>query len=156
MKQAQKGDRVIIHFIGRIQDGTIFDSTREENGCSDDEHSIEPGPVELTIGDNEFFSQIEEGLIGMTAGEKKTVEIPADDAFGKYDEENIFTLTRDQIPEDFTPEEGQELELQAEDSDESEIVKVLSVTDEEITFDANHPFTGQDLTYEVELLEVLA
>ena len=83
------------------------------------------------------------------------VTIPADDAFGEYNEENIFTLTRDQIPEDFIPEEGQELELQAEDSDESEIVKVLSVTDEEITFDANHPFTGQDLNYEIELLEVL-
>lgn len=155
MKQAQKGDRVSIHFIGRLEDGTIFDSTREEDNCGDEEHSLEPGPVELRIGDEEFFSQIEEGLIGMAVGDTKVVTIPADDAFGEYDEGNVFTLSRDQIPEDFTPEEGQELELQAEDSDESEIVKVLAVSDTEITFDANHPFTGQNLTYEIELLELL-
>lgn len=160
MSQAKKGDRVSIHFIGRLQDGTIFDSTHEMeplegDSCETEEHSIEPGPVELLIGDNEFFTQIEDGIIGMKAGDKKTVAIPADDAFGEHDDENIFSLTLDQIPEDFKPVVGEELELTSDESDESEVVTVIAISDTEITFDANHPFTGQDLTYEIELLEIL-
>ncbi|OQY22743.1 MAG: peptidylprolyl isomerase [Desulfobacteraceae bacterium 4572_35.2] len=160
MSQAKKGDRVSIHFIGRLQDGTIFDSTHEMepaegDSCENEEHNIEPGPVELLIGDNEFFTQIEDGIIGMKVGDKKTVAIPADDAFGEHDDENIFSLTLDQIPEDFKPVVGEELELTSDENDESEVVTVIAISDTEITFDANHPFTGQDLTYEIELLEIL-
>lgn len=160
MSQAKQGDRVSIHFIGRLQDGTIFDSTHEmeapeEDSCASEDHAIEPGPVELLIGGNEFFTQIEEGIIGMKAGDKKTVAIPADDAFGEQDDDNIFTLTLDQMPEDFKPVVGQELELTADDDGESEVVTVVAITETEVTFDANHPFTGQDLTYEIELLEIL-
>jgi len=160
MSQAKQGDRVSIHFIGRLQDGTIFDSTHEmealeDDSCGGEDHAIEPGPVELLIGGNEFFSQIEDGIVGMKVGEKKTVPIPADDAFGEHDDDNIFTLSLDQIPEDFKPVVGQELELTADDGGESEVVTVIAVTDTEVTFDANHPFTGQDLTYEIELLEIL-
>jgi peptidylprolyl isomerase len=161
MAQVKKGDRVLIHFVGKLQDGTIFDTTREDELCTEegsacDEHTIESGPVELVIGDNEFFTQIENALLEMGVGEKKTVLIPADDAFGTYDDGNIFTIGLDQIPEDFTPTVGQELELTAEDSEESEIVTVRAVTDTEVTFDANHPFSGQDLEYEIELLDILA
>jgi peptidylprolyl isomerase len=60
------------------------------------------------------------------------------------------------MPDDFTPTVGQDLELTAEDSDESEIVKVLAVTDSEITFDANHPFSGQDLIYDIELVKIIS
>ncbi len=160
MSQAKKGDRVSIHFTGCLQDGTIFDSTHEMeplegDSCGNEEHSIEPGPVELLIGDNEFFTQIEDGIIGMKVGDKKSVAIPADDAFGEHDDENIFSLTLDQIPEDFKPVVGEELELTSDENDESEVVTVISISDTEITFDANHPFTGQDLTYEIELLEIL-
>lgn len=160
MSQAKKGDRVSIHFTGRLQDGTIFDTTHEMEPLGDgsgenDEHSIEPGPVELLIGGNEFFSQIENGVIGMKVGDKKSVAIPADDAFGAHDEENIFSLTYDQIPEGFKPVVGEELELTSDENDESEVVTVIAVSDTEVTFDANHPFTGQDLTYEIELLEIL-
>lgn len=160
MSQAKKGDRVSIHFIGRLQDGTMFDSTHEMESSESDsseneEHSVEPGPVELLIGDNEFFTQIEDGIIGMNVGDKKSVAIPAEDAFGEHDDENIFSLTLDQIPEDFKPVVGEELELTSDENDESEVVTVIAISDTEITFDANHPFTGQNLTYEIELLEIL-
>lgn len=160
MSQAKKGDRVSIHFTGRLQDGTMFDSTHEMeplegDSCETEEHSVKPGPVELLIGDNEFFTQIEDGIIGMNVGDKKTVAIPADDAFGEHDDENIFSLTLDQIPEDFKPVVGEELELTSDENDESEVVTVIAISETEITFDANHPFTGQDLTYEIELLEIL-
>jgi len=161
MAQVKKGSKVNIHFTAQLQDGTIFDSTRDnmdcgDDTCSDEGHSHEVGPIELIVGDNEIFSNIEEALIGMNIGETKIVTIPAAEAFGSYDDDNIFTIGTDQIPDDFIPSVGQELELTAEGSDEGEIVTVLAVTDSEITFDANHPFSGQDLTYEIELVDILS
>jgi len=161
MSQAKIGSKVIINFVGRLEDGTIFDSTMgnidcDEDTCTDSDHGLEVGPVELTIGENEFFSKIEESLIGLNVGESVTVAIPAEEAFGTYDDGNVFTISLDQIPEDFTPIVGQDLEMTAEDSDESEIVTVLAVTDTEVTFDANHPFSGQDLIYDIDLVEILS
>ncbi len=167
MKQAQKGDRVKIDFTGKLEDGTVFDSTLEaegcdsddcgcesDHGCDDDDCGCEPGPMELTIGGGEFFEQIEEALIGMAPGDKKTVTIPAEDAFGEYDEEKVFTVPKSDLPADLVPEVGQELVL-ANDDDEEIGVAVVEVTADSITFDANHPLAGEDLTYEFQLVEIL-
>jgi peptidylprolyl isomerase len=159
MAQAKKGDRVAINFTGTLDDGTVFDTTLAEgdcasDACESDECGCETGPMELVIGEEEFFSQVEEALIGMVPGEKKTVHIPADDAFGQYDEEQVFSVSRGEVPDTIHPEVGQELELTGED-DESLIVTVIEVTDEEITLDANHPLAGEDLSFEVELVEIL-
>jgi peptidylprolyl isomerase len=110
--------------------------------------------MELTIGEDEFFTQVEEALIGMAPGEKKKVVIPAADAFGEYDEEQIFTIGRDQVPDDVTPEVGEEFEL-TDDDDEIIEVTVVEVTDDGLVLDANHPLAGEDLTYEFELVEIL-
>ena len=161
MAKVKKGDRVSINFNGTLEDGTIFDTTFgeeedcESEGCgSDDCGCGESGPMELVIGEEEFFLQVEEALIGMAPGEKKTVTIPAEDAFGEYDEEKVFTVNRDQLPDDLRPEIGQELELTGED-DDSLLVAVVEMTDETVTFDANHPLSGEDLKYELELMEIL-
>jgi len=162
MAQAKKGDRVTINFVGTLEDGTVFDSTLETDmdSCSTDECSSddcccgETGPMELVIGEDEFFTQVEEALVGMAPGEKKTVVIPAEDGFGDYDEEKVFQVKRSDVPDDIYPEVGQELELTGED-DEILEVTVIEVSDEDITFDANHPLAGEDLTYEVELVEIL-
>ena len=110
--------------------------------------------MELIIGEDEFFTQIEEALIGMAPGEKKSVLIPAEDAFGDYDEEKVFEINRSDIPDDLYPEVGQELELTGEDDEVLE-VSVVEVSDETVTLDANHPLAGEDLTYEIELVEIL-
>lgn len=159
MAQAKKGDRVKIHFNGTLEDGTVFDSTYDDDDCSSDECvsdecGCESGPMELTIGEEEFFLQIEEALIGMKAGEKKSVLIPAEDAFGDYNDELVFTIPRDQFPADIAPAVGQELELTDED-DEDMVVTVVEVDDSAVTLDANHPLAGQDITYEFELVEIL-
>ena len=153
MAKAKKGDRVSIDFIGKLNDGTIFDTTFDDGEC-DDDCDCEVGPIELVIGEEEFFAEIEEALIGMSPGDKKTVTITAENAFGDYDDNKVFTVTRDKLPGDLIPEAGQELELTTED-DEIEIVTVVEVTDETVTFDANHPLIGEDLTYEFELVEIL-
>jgi peptidylprolyl isomerase len=110
--------------------------------------------MELTIGAEDFFPQIEEALIGMAPGEKKTIVINTEDAFGEYDEEQVFTIGRDQFPADLTPEVGQELEFTDDDGEELEVT-VVEVTEAGITVDANHPLAGENLTYEFELVEIL-
>ncbi len=167
MAQAKKGDRVTINFVGTMEDGTVFDTTLENDmdSCSTDDCSSddcgtddcgcgESGPMELVIGEDEFFTQIEEALVGMAPGEKKTIVIPAEDAFGDYDDEKVFQVKRSDVPDDIYPEVGQELELTGDD-DEILEVTVVEVSDEDITLDANHPLAGEDLTYEVELVEIL-
>ena len=166
MAQAQKGDRVIIDYTGTLEDGTIFDSTLEGDCCDDGQCSTdscedegcgcdESGPMELTIGGDEFFPQIEEALIGMAPGEKKTVVVPAAEAFGEYDEERVFTVARSELPEDMPVEVGAELVLTGEDDEDELAVTVVEATPEQVTFDANHPLAGEDLTFEITLNEIV-
>ena len=164
MATAKKGDKVVINYTGTLEDGSVFDTTikaaggceddSSDCGCDDDGCGCESGPMELTIGAEDFFSQIEDALIGMAPGEKKTVTIPAADAFGEYDEEEVFSISREQLTGDIVPEVGMELELTGDD-DEPVEVTVVEVTDDTLTVDANHPLAGEDITYEIELLEIL-
>jgi peptidylprolyl isomerase len=167
MATAKKGDKVQINYTGTLEDGSIFDTTLDEHehsdcgcaegsdcGCDDDGCGCESGPMELTIGSEEFFPRIEEALVGMAPGEKKSIVIPAADAFGEYDEEEVFSISREQLTGDIVPEVGMELELSGDD-DEVVEVTVVEVKEDSITVDANHPLAGEDITYEVELLQIL-
>lgn len=156
MAQAKKGDRVQIHFTGTLKDGTVFDTTlaEESDACGCDDCGCDNGPMEMVIGEEDFFPVIEEALIGMAPGEKKTVVVAAADAFGEYDEENVYSVNRSELPADLAPEVGLELEVTDEDG-ESEVVTVIEVTDEDVTLDANHPLAGEDLTFEFELVAIL-
>jgi len=170
MAQAKNGDKVRIDYTGKLEDGTVFDSTIEGecspdecesddcgDDCADDEcgcGGYESGPMELTIGEGELFSQVDEALIGMAPGDKKSVVIPAVDAFGEYDKDKVFTVPRSDLPEDLQPEVGDELVLTNED-DEDLGVQVVAATEESVTFDSNHPLAGENLIFEVTLLEIL-
>ena len=165
MAQVRKGDTVRIDFTGTLDDGTVFDTTLEgdcgpddcgQDDCDDDACGCahEAGPMKLTVGAGDFFPQIEEALVGMTPGEKKTMVIPASDAFGEYDEERVFTVQRQDLPSDLQPEVGDQLGL-TDENDDTIGVTVVEVTDESVTFDANHPLAGEDLTFEFHLVEIL-
>ena len=110
--------------------------------------------MELTVGAEDFFPQIEDALIGMSPGDKKTLTILAVDAFGEYDAEMISTVPRSQFPEELNPMIGDDLELVSDDG-EGMVVTVIELDDVEVTLDANHPLAGEDLTFEVELVEIL-
>lgn len=166
MAQAKKGDKVKIDYTGKLEDGTVFDSTLEDADCCSDECDAdecdsddcgcgcEPGPMIMTVGDGELFPQIDEALIGMSPGDKKTVVIPAVDAFGEHEEDRVFTVPRSDLPEDLKPEIGDELILSNE-NDEELGVAVVELTPDSITFDANHPLAGENLTFEISLVEIL-
>ena len=162
MATVKQGDKVRINYTGKLEDGSIFDTTIKEAGCCDDDSDCcdddgcgcESGPMEMTLGNEDFFLQVEEALIGMAPGEKKTVVIPAEDAFGEYDEDEVFSISREQLTGDIVPEVGMELELTGDDDEPVEVV-VVEVSDDTITVDANHPLAGENITYEIELLEIL-
>ncbi len=153
MAQAKKGDRVQIHYTGTLKDGTVFDTTLAEADDTCD-CGCDNGPMEMVIGAEDFFSAIEEALVGMAPGEKNTVVIPATAAFGEYDEENVYSVSRSELPEGLAPEVGLELEVTDEDG-ESEVVTIIEITDEDITLDTNHPLAGEALTFEFELVAIL-
>ena len=153
MAKANKGDTVKIDFTGRLEDGTIFDSTVEHAECEPDDCECEIGPMDLVLGGGEFFPQVEAALIGLEVGSKIELVIKAEDAFGAFDEERVFVVEKSQFPEDINPEPGQNLELIDEEGD-AIVVMVLDVDDDNVTLDANHPLAGEDLTFALELLEV--
>lgn len=165
MAQAKKGDTITINYTGTLEDGTVFDSTLEgmecdedecgDDSCCDDECGCghESGPMTFVLGEAILFPQIDEAIVGMSAGEKKKILIPAAEAFGDYDKEKVFTVPRAELPEDLVPEVGDELVLSNED-DEELGVTVLEATEDQVTFDGNHPLAGEDLTFEVELVSI--
>jgi len=164
MAKVKSGDTIKFNFIGTLADGTVFDTTYEEecsdescedDGCADEGCGCgESGPMELTIGEEQFFPQVEEALIGMAPGEKKTLTIAAADAFGEYDDEQVFTVPRSQFPDDVNPQIGDDLELTG-DGEEGMIVTVIEVGEATVTLDANHPLAGEDLTFALEVVEIL-
>lgn len=167
MAQAEKGNTVTINFTGTLEDGTVFDTTLEameccedeccDDGCEDGEDcgcgGHEAGPMTFVLGEEILFPQIDAAIVGMSPGEKKIVKIAAADAFGEYDKEKVFTVPRTDLPEDLIPEVGDELSLSNEDDEELEVV-VLEVKDDQITFDANHPLAGENVSFEIELVSI--
>jgi peptidylprolyl isomerase len=106
------------------------------------------------IGEGSFYIPVEEALIGMQPGEKKTVTISPDDGYGDYDPENVFSFPRSEFPDDIEPKVGMGLEVTGEDGDVY-MVTIVEVTDEQLSLDTNHPLAGEELSYEFELLEIL-
>jgi peptidylprolyl isomerase len=171
MAQVKNGDKVRIDLVGTLDDGTVFQSTLtsvecddegcedDSCGCGDDSGADEgcgcaSGPIDIHLGSGDIFPQIEQALIGMTPGETRTVTIAAAEAFGDYDEENVVTIPRAQLPDDLNPEVGEELVLTGED-DEAFGVTVVEVNADSITFDSNHPLAGEDLTFAITLREII-
>ena len=141
MSQAKKGDIVKVHYKGTLGDGTVFDSSEGHD------------PLEFTIGKGQVIVGFEEAVTGMSSGEKKTVEIPADKAYGQHVKEMVIQAPRDQVPADINPEVGQQLEMGGANG-EMVRVHVVELTDEYITLDANPPLAGQDLIFDLELVAI--
>lgn len=150
MAQAKEGDRVKVHYTGRLDDGTVFDSSE----CSDEECGHGHGPFEFTIGAGQVIPGFDAGVKGLAVGESKTVHIPADEAYGDRMEEMVAVVPRTELPPEMNPELGQQLEVTQQDGQIFNVT-VTEVTDESITIDANHPLAGQALNFDIKLVEIL-
>ena len=142
MSEAKTGDKVKVHYSGKLADGTQFDTSANQE------------PLEFTVGAGEVIAGFEEAVVGMNPGDTKTATINADEAYGDYDDELILEVERDQFPPEITPEVGQRLQLHQPDGEVFGAV-VTAVDDQTVTLDANHPLAGQDLTFEIELVEIV-
>ena len=138
----QEGDTVKVHYMGKLDDGTVFDSSEGRD------------PLQFTVGEGQVVPGFEEAVIGMELGESKTVKIPADKAYGPHDREKVGIIDRSQFPADMELEVGQELTVRPP-SGEMITATVIDVSETSVTVDANHHLAGKDLTFEIELVEIL-
>ena len=150
MAQAQKGDKVRVHYTGKLDDGEVFDSSE----CVDDGCGCQTGPLEFTIGEGQVIPGFESAVVGMQPGESKQVNIPMDEAYGPHLEEMVGIVEKDRLPEGLDAQVGAQLEVTREDG-ESFPVLITAVTDTEVVLDANHPLAGRDLTFDITLIEIL-
>lgn len=149
MAQAKKGDKVKVHYTGRLEGGEIFDSSE----CAEDDCGCDTGPMEFTIGEGEVISGFEKAVIGMSEGEAKTFTVPVEEAYGQRNEEMVVAVERSHVPADLTPEVGMRLEVTQEDGREFPVV-ITEVSETHVTLDANHPLAGRDLTFDIKLVEI--
>jgi peptidylprolyl isomerase len=149
MAQAKTGDRVKVHYTGRLDDGSVFDSSE----CKEDQCGCDHGPMEFTIGSGEVIPGFDSGVVGLTVGESKTIHIPVDEAYGDRNEEMVVKVPRNELPPEMNPEVGQQLEVTQEDG-QVFMVTVVEVNDDSITLDANHPLAGQALNFDIRLVEI--
>lgn len=141
MAQAKLGDTVRVHYTGKLDDGTVFDSS--SNG----------DPLEFTIGDGNIIPGFEKAVVGMSPGDQKTEVIPAEQAYGEHREEMVVVVDRAQMPPEMQPEVGQQLEIR-QPSGETIPVVVTDISEADITLDANHPLAGEDLVFDIQLVEI--
>ena len=150
MTQAKQGDRVKVHYTGKLDGGEIFDSSE----CQDDGCGCESGPLEFVIGEASVIPGFEAAVLGMSLEESKEVKIPMDEAYGPYQDELVGVVERARLPEGVIPEVGGQLEVTGEDGEVFPVL-ITEITDTEVTLDANHPLAGRDLTFNIRLIEIL-
>jgi len=142
MPQAKKGDKVKVHYTGRLNDGTVFDSSKDRE------------PLEFQLGQGELIPGFEHAVDGMTPGDTKTIDLSADQAYGQHREELIQKVPRQQCPNDMEFKVGQRFQI-GQQEEQPIIVQVTEVTESDITLDGNHPLAGKNLTFDIELLGIL-
>ena len=142
MQQVKSGDKVKVHYHGRLPNGETFDSS--EGGQ----------PLEFEVGSGMVIKGFDDGVTGMKVGEKKTINIPAEDAYGEMNPDMVIEYPKSQFPEHIEVKVG-ELLVMSSASGEQYNVKIAGVKDDVVMLDANHPLAGQDLVFDIELVEIV-
>ncbi len=136
MSKVEDGTQVKVHYTGKLNDGTVFDSSEDKD------------PLEFTMGQGEVIPGIEEAVRDMEEGESKQVTISKDQAYGDRRDDMIIDVPKDKFPDEIPQETGQQLMLRHPEGQEFPAV-IVDVKEETITLDANHPLAGEDLNFEI-------
>ncbi|KAG1715357.1 FKBP-type peptidyl-prolyl cis-trans isomerase [Nymphon striatum] len=142
MSEVKQGDTVRIHYTGTLDDGATFDSSAGRD------------PLEFVVGSGQIIPGLDKAIPGMSVGDKKVVNIAAEDAYGEADPAARQSVPRDAIPADIPLDLGMQLQVQTP-SGQQMTVTVVEVTDAEVTLDANHPLAGKALTFDFEIVEIV-
>lgn len=141
MTTAQIGNTVSVNYTGKLDDGTVFDSTDVKE------------PFNFTLGSDEVIPGFEDGIIGMAVGQTKIIRIPVDQAYGAHSDDLIFNVPKEEVDASGDLEIGDVLEMPLKDGN-SLYANIVEITEDELVIDANHELAGEDLTFEVELLSI--
>jgi peptidylprolyl isomerase len=142
MAQAKTGDTVKVHYTGKLDDGTVFDTSADRE------------PLQFIVGEGQIIPDFEQAVVGMNPGDSKTVQIPSDRAYGPHHEEMIMEVDRNEFPEDLEPKVDQRLQVRQSDG-QTFAVTVTAVSESKVTLDGNHPLAGKDLTFDIQLSEIV-
>jgi len=141
-EKVKKGDTIQVHYTGKFEDGEEFDS------------SLNRQPLQFEVGAGRVIKGFEDAVIGLQAGEKKTVAVSAEDAYGSFDENLLIEIPKKNVPEGVTPEVGMRLQLVNQQGQAAHVV-VTEILDKTVRLDANHPLAGKTLVFDLEVLEIL-
>lgn len=143
MLRAKHGDTVKVHYTGRLEDGTIFDTSETRE------------PLLFTIGQGSFVPGLDQAVVGMKPGETKKAVVSADEAYGPHQKEKVQAVNRNQFPVHLNPEIGQQFQVLSGDEPDPVLVTVTHVTRSSVILDYNHPLAGQNLIFDIRLLEIV-
>ncbi|MBA3827393.1 MAG: peptidylprolyl isomerase [Taibaiella sp.] len=141
MQQVKNGDTVSVHYHGKLNDGSTFDSSEGRE------------PLEFTVGSGQVIKGFDDAVIDMKPGDKKTVNIPVDQAYGQPNDDMVMEYPITDFPADMKPEVGMELQMSDNDGNVFPVV-ITDVLEDSVVLDANHPLAGEDLIFDIELVSV--
>lgn len=141
MSRIKEGDTIQVRYTGRLANGNMFNTSTDRKA------------LEFTVGEGQVVSGLEQAVVGMAPGEEKSIEIPAEKAYGLWREEKVITIDRARLPDGLDPRVGKRLVLQQSDG-KGVPVLVTGVTEFAIRLDANHPLAGKDLVFDIEVDEI--
>lgn len=141
MQQVKSGDKVKVHYHGKLTSGETFDTSEGRD------------PLEFTVGSGQVIKGFDDALVNMSVGEKKTVQIPVNEAYGERREDMMVQYPRQEFPQDMTPEVGMQLHMSDNMGNNFPVI-ITEVQDELVILDANHPLAGQDLIFDLELVSI--
>jgi FKBP-type peptidyl-prolyl cis-trans isomerase 2 len=141
MAQVKAGDQVKVHYTGKLVNGEQFDSSAGRE------------PLEFTVGAGQMIKGFDDAMPGMTVGQKKTINIPAADAYGEKNDDAIIEFPKENIPPDMKLEPGMQLTLSNQQGQPVPVV-VVDIKDDVVILDANHFLAGKELVFDIELVEI--
>jgi peptidylprolyl isomerase len=142
MATAKKGDTVKIHYTGKLDDGTVFDTSAQRE------------PLQFTVGKSKIIAGFEDAVVGMNVGESKNIHIPSEQAYGAHRPDMVISVDRKELPPDLKPVIGQQLQV-SQDENNTLVVSVTALTDTHVTLDANHPLAGKNLVFDITLVDIV-
>ncbi len=141
MQQVKNGDKVKVHYHGKLTNGETFDSSEGR------------APLEFEVGSGMVIKGFDDGVTGMAVGEKKTINIPVDEAYGPRNPDMLIEMPKDRFPKDMEIELGMPLSMSDGNGQDYQVV-VMEVKEDAVMLDANHPLAGEDLVFDLELVEI--
>lgn len=142
MQQVKKGDKVKVHYHGRLDNGETFDKSEGRE------------PLEFEVGSGMVIKGFDDGVTGMSVGDKKTINIPFDEGYGPRNPEMIIEMPKERFPKDMEIEVGMPLGMSDGQGQQFQVV-ITEIKEEVVMLDANHPLAGHDLTFDLELVEII-